>query len=81
MIYDGVTSLEARRPINRPADDGFEVSDVPDYSTEWHSRRHGQCGFEQGLRGRPVHVPERTAPSERAVPVSHNHGDPHLQDE
>ena len=33
MIYDGLF-LEARRPIDRPADDGFDVSCVPDDSAE-----------------------------------------------
>ena len=33
MIYDGLF-LEARRPIDRPADDGFDVSCVPDDSVE-----------------------------------------------
>jgi hypothetical protein len=53
LIYDGVTSLEARRPIDRPADDGFEVSYVPDDSVEHRVAARAGMGSAASSRAFP----------------------------
>ena len=68
-----VLHREARPPLDPPAGYCFEVSYVPDDGAE-HRVPLAQAWavpFEQPS-GSPVHVPEGTAASERAVVVSHN---------
>ena len=66
--------LNARRPIDPPADDGFEVSYVPDDGAVHRMplARAWEMPLERSLPVRRVYVAEGTAASERAVVVSHH---------